>query len=340
MAYGRSHFYPAIELILVLIVALNFSAPSDMYNATWMLWLIALSLLFVPFLYNPNALQLAALRSDVIQLREWLSTSGVGNDPRVTWRVWWEATTPLPNAHGTATLVGQALMATVYAYLAGGLLVYSNTSLDDGVRGAFRERSLWQLSLSASIVAPALVLAGFDSFASRKLSQLRTLLMILLLLGGLGWFVWVTQTHRLISKEVEHAGYWAGGLTATFYAIPTMLMHTITCSFGLAGICASLTIIQGHIKPARDALRWLHRTRDYLHWCLTLPSIIILLILPHYPRTPVPIKRLLLLRQQRGRSWCIGSFSICCTLSLIWTGYCVLWLLGYINAPPFGWFAC
>ena len=137
-----------------LIVALNFSAPSDMYNATWMLWLIALSLLFVPFLYNPNALQLAALRSDVIQLREWLSTSGVGNDPRVTWRVWWEATTPLPNAHGTATLVGQALMATVYAYLAGGLLVYSNTSLDDGVRGAFRERSLWQLSLSASIVAP------------------------------------------------------------------------------------------------------------------------------------------------------------------------------------------
>ena len=61
MAYARSHFYPAAELLLVLIVATNFDAPSDMYNVTWMLWAIGAALLAVPFLYNPNTLHLLSL---------------------------------------------------------------------------------------------------------------------------------------------------------------------------------------------------------------------------------------------------------------------------------------
>ena len=37
MAYASSHWYPAAELLMLLIVATSFAAPSDMMVATWML---------------------------------------------------------------------------------------------------------------------------------------------------------------------------------------------------------------------------------------------------------------------------------------------------------------
>ena len=344
MAYARSHFYPASELLLTLLVATSFDAPSDMYNATWMLWFIAMSLMYVPALYNPNALQFSTVCADLATLREWLSTSGVGGNKHISWRAWWEHGTPPPSSHSAATIIGQVLMATVYAYLAGGLLLYSNTSLDGGFPAAFAPNSLWQLSLGGSVIVPAMVLAAFDSVATPRWRRWRTPLMVALLLCGLGWFVGVTQSKMLVSRERVIAGQWAGALAPTFYAVPTLVMHTITCSFGLSGVGAVLTIMQLHVPPARDALRWLHRTRDYLLLAaMTLPlQLLSLLYLPHVLQTRLVFQSsgFFFSDTRRGRSWCITS-AICFTaLMLALVAYELLWFLGYVNAPPFQWFDC
>ena len=344
MAYARSHFYPAVELLVVLVVAISFSAPSDMYNDTWMLWFIALALLYVPFLYNPNALQMAALRTDLTQLRQWLSKDGIDGNASMSWRAWWEGSTPAGSAHGTATIVGQAFMASVYAYLAGGVLLYSNTELDGSVAAAFNRVSLWQLSLGGAIVVPAMVLAAFDQSASTRMRALRPLLMVSLLVGAVSWFVGVTQLVDIVDRERVQSAQWAGAWAKTYYAVPSLVMHTIACNFGLAGVAAALTILQTHLRPARDALRWLHRTRDYLLLAaITAPlHLLSLMIVPHFLQTRLVFQgsAFFFSDTPRGRAWCAASFTIFALIVLGWVLYSLLWFLGYVNAPPFGWFAC
>ena len=186
---------PVLQLLLVLLVAASFDAPSDMFNATWMLWFIAVALLYVPFLYNPNAMCLSELRADLTLWREWVSPSGVGGDRSKSWRAWWEASTPPAEAHGTATLLGQAFMAAVYVYIAGGILLYANTELDGALAAAFGARSLWQLTLGGSVVVPAMIVAAFDgSCRGCVRAPLRTPMMLTLAVLGVAWFCGVTQS--------------------------------------------------------------------------------------------------------------------------------------------------
>jgi len=347
MSYARSHWYPASELLIVLIVATSFSAPADMFNASWMLWLIALALLYVPFLYNPNALRLSTLCSDIRLLREWLSTGGVGGDPRTTWHAWWEEGTPQPSAHGSAPLFGQLVMFTVYAYLSFGVLIYSNAVvLGGGVRDATQATSLWQLSLGFACVLPAMVLAAFDAnVTGTALRQLRLPLMLLLLLFAVGWFVGVTQFFTLVSREIVLSAKWAGAFAGTYYAVPTLLMHTIALNFGLAACGAALTIAQVHVPPARALLRWLHRTRDYLLLAAMLVPVGLVSLLPcvHYLQSRIVFQSsgFFFSDTPRGRRWCAASFTVFLLLVCCWIAYATFWFLGYVPAPPTGWlFEC
>ena len=347
MSYARSHFYPAIELLLVLCVALSFDAPSDMFNATWMLWLIGLALLYVPFLYNPNALRLASFCEDLALWREWVSPSGLGGDPSKSWRAWWEAGTPPAEAHGTATLLGQTVMATVYTYIAGGILLYGNTELDGGLVSAVSTRSFWQLSLGASVVVPAMAVAWFDGAVTSRCARLRlrTPLMVTMALLGVAWFVGVTQSVQLISPARLRAGEaWAGAAARTFYAVPTLFTHTMAWSFGLAACGAALQILQVRLPLARAVMRGLQRTRDYLLvGALTLPLwVLCWLVVPHY------LQRKLVFQDsgfffsdtEKGRRWCLISASCFSLLVIGCILYEVAWLMGYVNAPPFSWFSC
>ena len=177
-------------------------------------------------------------------------------------------------------------------------------------------------------------------------SAILTLVLgMLLVLGGLAWFVIVSQTVPIVSRErIWAGGKWAGGLAPTFYAVPTLLMHTMTCSFGLAGCGAVLTIVQAHLRPARDALRWLHRTRDYLLILfMMLPlHLLALLWLPHVLQTRLVFQgsSYFFSDTPRGRGWCACSALAFAALMLAWGGYELLWFMGYASAPPFGWFDC
>ena len=74
MSYAHSHLYPGADMIALLIVATSlFSPPLDVLYFVWFMFVIGFALLFVPFLYNPNTLQLATLRRDWRLWAEWVS---------------------------------------------------------------------------------------------------------------------------------------------------------------------------------------------------------------------------------------------------------------------------
>lgn len=351
MAYARSHFYPAIELLLLLVVATSFDAPADMYNATWMLWLLGVALLYVPFLYNPNSLLLPSICADLRQWRAWVfegdaSVGASTNSAARSWRAWWEAGTPAASQYDTATMLGQVLMAAVYAYLAGGVLLYANTRRDGGLPGAFGAHSLWQLSLGAAAVVPAMALALFDAVAAGNglARRIRPALVVGLAGGGLAWFVAVTQAIDLVSPQEEHAAGWAGRAAPTFYAVPIFFTHAMALSFALAALGAVLTLLQAHVRGAREVLCWVHRTRDYL-----LSGVIVLPLLLlaacgvfHWLQTKLIFQSsgFFFSDTPQGRRWCRVSSCGFLTLMLAWALYELAWFLGYVSAPPFGWFDC
>ena len=99
----------------------------------------------------------------------------------------------------------------------------------------------------------------------------------------------VSQRAGFVSIQRVRAGHWAGWFAPTFYAVPTLCMHTVTCSFALAGVGALLTVLQVHVRPARDVMRWLHRTRDYvLLLIMSAPLLLLaLLVFPHHMQTRI-----------------------------------------------------
>jgi hypothetical protein len=70
------------------------------------MFVIGLALLFVPFLYNPNALQLATLRRDYSLWALWAAADG-GTDGRAT-----SASNPNPNPNRITLALALALTLT------------------------------------------------------------------------------------------------------------------------------------------------------------------------------------------------------------------------------------
>lgn len=217
VAYARSHFYPAAELLMLLVLAASFEAPSDLFNMVWMLWIIGIGLLYVPFLYNPHSLHLPSLCRDWKRWREWMASPSRDPSEDSSWASWWELTTPSPAAYTGSSLCGQVLMGVVYGYISFATLKWSNTS-NGGAPDMYSPRSLWQLSLGVGAVAPSCVLATFDTIARPSLAAIRPILNLLLPLCAIGWFMAVTQSVTIVSFEVTQ-GSWAGYLAASLYAV-------------------------------------------------------------------------------------------------------------------------
>ena len=207
---------------------------------------------------------------------------------------------------------------------------------------------LRQLSLGGGIVLVAALLAAFDAVASAAARRHRPALMLLLAAGYVGWFVGVTQLVALVPYQQTESwaprGPWASRVASTFYAIPTALMHALTCAFGLSSVSAGATVLQAHVPALRGLLRTLHRTRDYLlSTALCVPLLgLSLLGLPHYLQTRLVFQQssFFFSETPRGRAWCAASASAFCLLIVAWLLYVAGWFLGYLPAPPLGVFQC
>ena len=86
-----------------------------MFFFVWSMFVIGLALLFVPFLYNPNALQLTTLRRDYTLWATWVAADGgaAGGAVTASWAAWWERGTRASADYDEAALILALFSAAV-----------------------------------------------------------------------------------------------------------------------------------------------------------------------------------------------------------------------------------
>ena len=286
MSFSRSHFVPAADLLLLLIASYQGDFPPPAAFLLYLVYLFIVALLFTPFLYNPRAFYWPTLAKDLHLWVQWVG-GGVSDakGAAAKWAVWWERGTPKGRAHDGTSLVGQVLMGLVYGYFGARLLLKSNSVwseaaayyfdvVDDetGGLGFFATTSLWQLSMGLALWAPALIVVAYDVLAAARSPPfwVRPLLVVVVVGLAVGWVIFVTvvQINPLLPGIAAVTPH---GLLP-LWGFGSALRHALVLQ--LLGACAVhvLTVVQPFVPgsvPALDgalrgAVRFLHRTRDYV----------------------------------------------------------------------------
>ncbi|CEM17389.1 unnamed protein product [Vitrella brassicaformis CCMP3155] len=87
--YFYSHWQPAVELLLLLIFYSGGQSFLPVNAArTWFFWIVAISWLYMPFLYNPLGFAWSRLVEDLRLWQRWMISQGV-TDPQESWWGWW-----------------------------------------------------------------------------------------------------------------------------------------------------------------------------------------------------------------------------------------------------------
>jgi len=85
--YARTHFYFAYNLVLLCILLAILDVPGYA-SATFGAWMVALSLLFAPFWFNPVQFVVEKTKADYKQFNRWLQGEEVDPDSQQTWYTW------------------------------------------------------------------------------------------------------------------------------------------------------------------------------------------------------------------------------------------------------------
>ena len=95
--YSRSHFTPALEILLMLIVYAVYgsdqvaSAGMSYTLVTFSMWFLCLSWLFAPFVFNPSGLEWQKVVEDWSDWVRWMAAyGGIGVKGDKSWESWWE----------------------------------------------------------------------------------------------------------------------------------------------------------------------------------------------------------------------------------------------------------
>jgi callose synthase len=124
--YARSHFYPAVDVSLILGLGLAPPAARAAYaSTTWMVALVAACWLVTPHLYNLQAVEQASLATDVGLLVRWLRAParapggrGAAASAVESWEAWWDASNAAPTQAGWEAPAFHSLAGVFYLYLA------------------------------------------------------------------------------------------------------------------------------------------------------------------------------------------------------------------------------
>eukprot|EP00250_Pteridium_aquilinum_P002231 c12424_g1_i2 orf=454-5787(+) len=92
--FARSHFVKAIELILLLIVYMSFSAAGKNTTSYILItassWFLALSWILAPFLFNPSGFDWLKTVDDYDDFLDWIwYRGGISVKSDQSWEVWW-----------------------------------------------------------------------------------------------------------------------------------------------------------------------------------------------------------------------------------------------------------
>ncbi|PHJ25323.1 beta-glucan synthase component protein [Cystoisospora suis] len=90
--YYFTHFCIGLEMMMLLIVYAGYCGfdASVYFLDAWPLLVMALSLLFVPFFFNPLGMYYPRLLEDFSSWRKWMSSRDVRHD-RASWLAWWRS---------------------------------------------------------------------------------------------------------------------------------------------------------------------------------------------------------------------------------------------------------
>ncbi|CAM9250703.1 unnamed protein product [Discosporangium mesarthrocarpum] len=176
MMYLKSHFYPAFELLIVLIIYGTFSTEGY-FLETFSVYLLVIGMLYTPVIFNPNGLDFAYASRDLSEWLEWMNSPV--DDPDKSWIAWVskEQETSLPFSQIILISLRRARLG--YLILVYGFLTAVRyVSISDSNENVFdwRGRSM----LAFYLVVFTLVLMGFSwiRMRRRRKKQLKSLLLV------------------------------------------------------------------------------------------------------------------------------------------------------------------
>ena len=121
--YARTHFYFAYSLVLLCVLLAILDVPGYA-SATFGAWMVALSLLFAPFWFNPVQFVVNQTKADYKQFNRWLQGEEPDPDSKQTWYTWHDRQmAKIRNENSNITdhyLNG--LMSIVWSFVINGLL--------------------------------------------------------------------------------------------------------------------------------------------------------------------------------------------------------------------------
>lgn len=85
--YARTHFYFAYNLVSLCVLLAILDIPGYA-SATFGAWMVALSLLFAPFWFNPVQFVVEKTKADYKQFNRWLQGEEEDPDSKLTWYTW------------------------------------------------------------------------------------------------------------------------------------------------------------------------------------------------------------------------------------------------------------
>ena len=85
--YSRTHFYFGYALVWLCSFLAVLDVPGYA-SATFGAWIVAFSLLFAPFWFNPYQFTLQEAKDDCVHYQKWLHGELVDPDSKLTWSAW------------------------------------------------------------------------------------------------------------------------------------------------------------------------------------------------------------------------------------------------------------
>jgi len=283
--YAPSHFYPAMDILAVLAVGQANTHQPRLFTLTWMIWLIAMCWLVVPFLYNVQATEPASLLEDLAAFSRWMRTADTGkSSPTESWEAWWRITNLTPTRAGWEAPALSSFLGLFYVYLGARL----NATL-----GASWAVLAIAAVLLTSLIGPWLLVVSPGRPAARSRLQLH---------AALGALVATATAAALVVASFSVTAYDLVEAAAVVYFYITAL----TCAL-------EVLLVESH-RYVREPLRLLHRARDLMLAAALYVPLALLAVLWF----PGELHKRLLFQNSftRPTRGC-AFFYLCCLLSVL-----------------------
>ncbi|XP_062184545.1 callose synthase 7-like [Phragmites australis] len=128
--YSRSHFFKGLELLILLVVYLAYGSTYDSSSLylflTFSIWLLVVSWLFAPFIFNPSCFEWQKIVDDWADWKKWMGNRGIAVSVDQSWEVWWESEQEHLRKTSIHALVLEIILSLRFLIYQCGIVYYLN----------------------------------------------------------------------------------------------------------------------------------------------------------------------------------------------------------------------